>query len=206
MSDTLRPLIAAAQRGDRQALNTLAACVDRFVRIFSGSLSRGVRQAYGSTIDFVLEGLAEAFAKIGELRYTSDEEFYGWAAKFIRNRIISTGRHEGRKKRSGRPVPLEGEESWVVSPGPTVSQILSDEELRAAVGSVLLDLQLEHPEAMEVVLLKVFEGQSWPEIKAALGLSSEKRARTLFALGVDLLRPRVAKRVGKPALEEFLSE
>ena len=52
MADSLRPLIEAAKGGDAAAINQLAGCVDRFVRIFSGSLSQSVRRAHGSTIDF----------------------------------------------------------------------------------------------------------------------------------------------------------
>lgn len=204
MSETLRPLVEAAQRGDRQALNALAGCVDRFVRIFSGSLSRGVRQAYGSTIDFVLEGLAEAMASLGSFEYRSDEEFYAWASRFIRNRIISVGRDAARKKRAGRPASLDAQGEPPASDDPTASQALSRGEVRDCVGNALLEAQLAHPEEMEIVLLKVFEGHSWPEIREMLGLSSDKRARTLFARGVDLLRPRVEARLGHAGLEELL--
>ena len=98
-----RPLIArylveAAKEGDREAINTLSGCVDRFVRLFRGNLSRSVRRAYGSTIDFVCEGLAEAMSKLEDFEYRSDEEFYAWAARHIRSRIVSAGRHGGRSE------------------------------------------------------------------------------------------------------------
>ena len=175
-----------------------------YLRIFHGTLSRSVRRAYGSTVDFVLEGLAEALSKLEGFRYTSDEDFYAWASRFIRNRIIDAGRKEARQKRAGRPEQLGDAESRIVSPDPSASRIVSEEELRDAAGKALLELQLEHPEEMEVVLLKVFEGQSWPEIKETLGLSSEKRARTLFARGIDILRPRVERSLGREAFREFL--
>jgi DNA-directed RNA polymerase specialized sigma24 family protein len=198
----LRPLVEAAKGGDREALNKLAACADRFVRIFSGSLSRTVRRAHGSTVDFVLEGLAEAMARIGHFEYRSDEEFYSWVARHIRNRIISAARREHRVKRAARPGELR--ESAIEGPGPTGSGIVSDEEMRSAVGHAVIEAQVEHPEEMEAVLLKVFEGLSWPQIKEAMSLTSEKRARTLFARGIDLLRPIVERSLGA-GLDDILA-
>lgn len=204
MKQTLRTLVEAAQQGDREAINTLSGCVDRFVRLFSGNLSRSVRRAYGSTIDFVCEGLAEAMSRIEDFEYRSDEEFYAWAARHIRNRIVTAGRHESRKKRSGNRQDLGEQDGLLESPDPTASQIISKKEMRDAVGQALVDLQLQYPQEMEVVLLKVFESESWSTIQRALGLSSLKRARTLFARGIDLLRPEVEKNLGRPAVEEFL--
>jgi DNA-directed RNA polymerase specialized sigma24 family protein len=202
MSEALRPLVEAARAGDREAMNRLAACADRFVRIFSGSLSNTVRRAQGSTVDFVLEGLAEAMARLEGFEYRSDEEFYAWVARHIRSRIIGAARREGRLKRAARPGELH--ESAVEGPGPTGSRIVSDEEIRTAVGHAVIEAQVEHPEEMEAVLLKVFEGLSWPEIKEAMDLTSEKRARTLFARGVDLLRPLVERSLGA-GLDDLLS-
>jgi RNA polymerase sigma factor (sigma-70 family) len=204
MSQTLLPLIQAAQAGDRDALEALAGCVDRFVRVFSGSLSASVRRSAGSTRDFVLEGLADAIARLGEFEYRSDQDFYAWVARFVRHRIIDAGRREARKKRAGRPVLLGDHDADVPSFDPTASQIACAEELRGAVGRALLDLQLDHAQEMEAVVLKVFEGHSWPEVKDAMGLSSDKRARTLVARGLELLRPRVEAALGPDVLAEFL--
>lgn len=204
MAETLRPLVLAAQAGDRRALNTLAGCVDRFVRIFSGRLSGRIRRSQGSTIDFVLEGLAEAFAHLADFEYKSDEEFYGWAAAHVRNRIAAAGRAESRLKRGAEPRTLGDEDAEVAAEATTASQILSDEEVRTALGRAVLELQVEHPEEMEAVLLRVFEERSWSELVEDMGLSSMKRARTLFAVGIDLLRPRVEQALGKAALWESL--
>ena len=106
MAELLRSTIQSARDGDRAALNQLAACVDRFVRIFSGSLSRHLRRTHGSTIDFVLEGVAEALAHLDEFEYESDEQFYAWVSRHIRSRIIDAARAEDRQKRAGRPVHL----------------------------------------------------------------------------------------------------
>lgn len=204
MPSALQPLVEAARAGDRRALNDLARCVDRFVRIFSGSLSRRVRQSYGSTVDFVLEGLAEALSKLDEFEYRSDEEFYGWITRLIRSRIIDAERREGCQKRDGRPHRLTSRDGAPPSPDPTASAIVAAEEIRAAFANALLELQVNHPLEMDVLLLKIFEGQTWPEIRALLGLSSEKRARTLYARGLDLLRPQVERVLGREAYQEFL--
>ncbi len=204
MSQTLRPLIEAARTGDREALNTLASCVDRFVRVFSGTLSHTVRRAYGSTIDFVLEGLAEALSKLDEFEYRSDRDFYAWASRFIRHRIVDAGRRQQSLKRAGRPDELGDQADEVRSFDPTASQIVSREEVHEVTGRALLELQLEYPEEMEAVLLKVFEGHSWRELEQALGLSSAKRGRTLVARGLERLRPRLEERLGPGTLEEFL--
>ncbi len=205
MSDKLRTIVEAAKTGDRQALNVLAGCVDRFARIFHGKLSRTLRQGYGSTIDFVLEGLAEAFADLESFEYRSDEEFYGWASQYIRHRIASAGRDASRQKRGKESTqPLEGEAVDVEADDPTASGLLANFEVREATASALLELQVDHAEEMEAVLLRVFEDQSWSEMRHTLGLTSDKRARTLFAKGIDRLRPRVEKAFGKPALADLL--
>lgn len=206
MSETLRSIVEAAKTGDRQALNTLAGCVDRFARIFHGKLSRAVRQGYGSTIDFVLEGMAEALANLKGFEYRSDEELYAWAAGYIRNRIVSTGRDASRQKRSGNLFPIDEEVDDLTAQDPTASQIIANQEVRDRTGNALLALQLKHPAEMDAVLLRVFESQSWADMREAMGLTSDKRARTLFAKGIDLLRPEVEKALGRPALSDLLGQ
>ncbi len=76
MAETLRTLIETARKGDRQALKSLAGCVDPFVRVHSGALGNHLRKTYGSTVDFVLEGLAEPLASLREFDHRSDEQFY----------------------------------------------------------------------------------------------------------------------------------
>ena len=84
MTDSLRPLLEAAKGGDATALNQLAGCVDRFVRIFSGSLSQSVRRAHGSTIDFEIDPFAKQLLLAGtdELGYllSKDAVMTGWEA------------------------------------------------------------------------------------------------------------------------------
>lgn len=196
MTQELRSVVEAARAGDREALNGLAGCAGRFVRMFSGSLSRQIRKAQGSTADFVLEGLAEALADLKEFEYQTDEQFYGWVALKIRSRVIDVYRRENRKKRAVRPVSFSDWSSEPGGPQETPSRIVSDEELRSEVGKAILGLQVSHPKEMEVVVRKIFEGESWPMIRASLGLSSDRVGRTLFAKGVNLLRPRLKEALG----------
>jgi DNA-directed RNA polymerase specialized sigma24 family protein len=204
MSQALRSLVDGARAGDRAALKELAGCVDRFLRIFSGALSRGVRRAHGSTADFVLEGLAEALAKLDDFQYTTDQEFYAWAGRFIRHRIIDAGRREGRQKRGVQPAVLGSRAGAVEAGDPTASEVACREEVREVAGRVLLELQIEHPLEMEAVVLKVFDELSWPELRDAMSLTSDKRARTLVARGFDLLKPRLEERLGPDVMREFL--
>jgi DNA-directed RNA polymerase specialized sigma24 family protein len=211
MAEALRSLVEAARRGDRQALNALAGCADRFVRIFSGTLSSRLRQTCGSTVDFVLEGLAEALARLPGFEYRSDEQFYGWVADYIRGRIIDAGRREGREgrhgedaKQAGMPVFPGGRIEDMESPDPSPSSVTFVDEVRHAVGTAIVELQVERPLEMEVVVLKVFEDRTWSGIRDLLDLTSEKRARTLFASGIASLRPVVRKLLGKDSFEEFL--
>ena len=204
MAVALRPLIEAARRGDRQALNSLAGCVDRFVRIHSGSLSSHLRRTHGSTVDFVLEGLAEALARVASFDYQSDEQFYAWVSHYIRGRIVDAARHEQAARRAGRPLPLREDGEEQAAPGVTPSAILSREELNGELIRTLLELQVEHPREMEVIVQKLFEGQTWSEICSRFELGSEKKARVLFARGLDLLRPRVKERLGAEAVRDLL--
>ena len=204
MAEFLKPLVEKACAGDRDALNQLARCADRFVRIFSGSISRHLRKTCGSTVDFVLEGLSEALSRLADFEYRSDEQFYEWVACYIRNRIVNTARNEGRQKRSGRPVSLGDGDQNLAAQDPSASAIITGQEIRLAAGRAIVELQLEHPDEMEAVLLKVYESQSWPRIRQEMQLTSEKRARTLFARGIDLLRPRVERILGEAAFADFL--
>jgi RNA polymerase sigma factor (sigma-70 family) len=204
MADALRPLIEAAKKGDRDALNDLAGCVDRFQRIFSGSISRHLRRSQGSTIDFVLEGVAEALADLDKFEYLSDEQFYGWISKTIRSRMVDAWRHEGRQKRAGRPVAIGESDLHPPSDDPTSSRVVSDRELKLEVGRIVLQMQVEHPREMEVVVLKVFEGLSWAGIRDELGLTSDRVGRTLFAKGIDRLRPLLRESLGQDALNAVL--
>ena len=206
MTEALRPLIEAARQGDREALNDLAACVDRFQRIFSGSVSRQLRKSQGSTIDFVLEGVAEALADLDKFDYQSDEQFYGWISKTIRSRMVDAWRHESRKKRDGRPVAIGASDLHPAADDPTASRVVSDRELKGEVGRIVLQMQVEHPREMEVVVLKVFEGMSWSGIRDELGLTSDRVGRTLFAKGIDRLRPRLRESLGKEGLDAVLGQ
>lgn len=204
MAEALRTLIETARKGDRQALNSLAGCVDRFVRIHSGALSNHLRKTCGSTVDFVLEGLAEALARLPGFDYRSDEQFYAWVSVYIRNRITDAARQETAMKRAGRPLALEAALPVAERAGPSPSSLSSSEELRSALGKAVLELQVEHPLEMEVVVLKLFEGKSWPAIRAHFDLSSDKKARTLFSRSLDLLRVRIKEIVGPAALRDLL--
>src|SRR6266511_4352960 len=157
MAEALRTLIETARKGDRQARNSLAGCVDRFVRIHSGALSNHLRKTCGSTMDFVLEGLAEALARLPGFEYRSDEQFYAWVSYYIRNRIADAARQEAADKRAGRPLTLASETPISLCANPSPSTIMASEELRTAVGKAILELQMEHPLEMEVAVLRLFE-------------------------------------------------
>ena len=204
MADLLRPLVEAARRGERKALNELAGCSDRFVRMFHGSLSQHVRKAHGSTIDFVLEGLAEALAELDRFEYRSDEQFYAWIARAVQGRIIDAWRREGRRKRAGRPLSLADDGGEPDSRARSPSQLASADELRREVARHILELHVERPREMEAVVLKAFDGMSWAQIRRALGLSSDRVGRTLFAGGIELLRPRLERALGATALDRVL--
>jgi RNA polymerase sigma factor (sigma-70 family) len=204
MAEALRTLIETARHGDRQALNSLAGCVDRFVRMHSGALSSHVRKTYGSTVDFVLEGLAEALARLPEFEYRSDEQFYAWVSLYIRNRITDAARHESADKRAGRPLALDASSPVPERTDLSPTSLASSEELRSVLKKTILELQVEHPLEMEVVVLKLFEGKSWPAIRAHFDLSSEKRARTLFSHSLDLIRMRIKEILGPATLRDLL--
>ena len=204
MAELLRPLIEAARNGDRDALNRLAGCVDRFVRIFSGTLSRQMRKGYGSTIDFVLEGLAEALSRLDRFEYRSDEQFYGWISSCIRSRIVDVARREGRAKRAERPGFLDEQALAVEAADPRPSTRIAAGELRERLGRAIVDVQVDHPQEMEAVILKVYDEQSWPAIREQMNLSSDRRARTLFAHGMAHLQGRLENELGGAVLDDLL--
>jgi len=192
LAEQLRPIIEAARDGDREALERLAGCADRFLRMFSGKISRQLRRAQGSTIDFVLEGLAVAFAQLESFEYQSDEQFYAWVTRTIRSRMVDGWRREAARKRAGRPISLAADGLEPASSTPQASEIAAANEVESEVAKAILELHVEHPLEMDVVVMKSFDGHSWETIRALLDLSSVKRARSLFAAGLDMLRPRLA--------------
>jgi len=157
-------------------------------------------------VDFVLEGLADAMARISEFEYRSDEQFYAWVSRCIRNRIVDAAREEQAARRAGRPLPLEEGLNDPPARLQTPSTALFRDEMRAAIGDALVELQVKHPREMEAVVSKLFDDQTWPELRERFGLTSDKKARSLFARGIDLLRPLVKKSLGESAVREFLGQ
>lgn len=135
----------------------------------------------------------EAWLKLrGDGTFADRSQFFGAAARAMKDVLIDRLRARLAQKRGGGQRPVELDTSVPeLAPGLPVADLLSLDQ-------VLADLQRDHPDEAEVVLRRFFAGQSHAEVAADLGIGEstvERRwrfARAFLAsrLGDDCERGR----------------
>ena len=153
-------LIRAASSGDRQAFGELYV---RYARMVHGILL--TRVSPGIAEDLVQDVFMTAMARIADLRTAT--AFRGWLAAIARHRAIDHFRQL-------REVPLDAV--------PVRERTASPE------GFETLDLIRRLPEAYrEIMMLRLVEGMTGPEIARVTGLKPES-VRVNLCRGMKLLR------------------
>jgi len=157
-------LVSAAQSGDQDAFAFLHA---RFERLVHGVLL--ARVPLGEVDDLVQEVFLHAWRHIGTLR--DSNAFGGWLAMIARN--LAADYH--RRKR--RLIPIA--ESHAARPSVNPEAFRALEAIRAL------------PDAYrEIMLLRLVEGLTGPEISAQTGLTPDS-VRVNLCRGMKLLRERI---------------
>ena len=157
-------LVARARAGDRHAMTELYR---RYSRMIHGILL--ARVAAPEADDLVQEVFVHAIGRLGSLREPA--AFGGWLAMVARNKAVD---HHRRAKKGER---LEDEHA---APGASATKRLRAKEALEAIRRL--------PEAYrEVLVLRLVEGMTGPEIAARTGLTPES-VRVNLCRGMKMLR------------------
>jgi RNA polymerase sigma-70 factor (ECF subfamily) len=160
---TLSELVVDARRGDRRAF---AIVYDRFVGAVHAVVLARVR--WGDAADVVQDVFLIAWERLPSVR--DPAAFPGWLMMIARNRATD---HLRRQRPTDEPVEV------AVAPAPTA-------EAREA-----LDAIRELPESYrEILLMRLVEGMSGPEIAERTGLQPGS-VRVNLHRGMKLLRERL---------------
>jgi len=160
---SLADLVVAARRGDRDAFATIYA---RFAGAVSAVVLARVR--WVDCADLVQDVFLLAWERLATVREPA--AFPGWLMTIARNRAIDHAR---------RPRPADEVPEVAVEPAPTA-------EAREVLGAIRT-----LPEAYrEVLLMRLVEGMSGPEIAERTGLA-EGSVRVNLHRGMKLLRERL---------------
>jgi RNA polymerase sigma-70 factor, ECF subfamily len=160
---SLAELVVAAGRGDRDAFATIYA---RFAGAVNAVVLARVR--WGDCADVVQDVFLIAWERLPSCR--DPKAFAGWLMTIARNRAIDHVR---------KPRAVDEPEEVAVDPTPTAEV----HEVLAAIRAL--------PEAYrEVLLMRLVEGMSGPEIAERTGLA-EGSVRVNLHRGMKLLRERL---------------
>jgi RNA polymerase sigma-70 factor (ECF subfamily) len=165
-------LIRAAQRGDREARETLfTRYLPRVRRIVALRLRRPVSDLE-RVEDLVQDALLKALGSLDRFEEREEGTFRSWLAHCVQSAIVDQVRSAGAKKRGAGRVktmtdlsPDSLASSIFVKEAPSPSKIAAAAEEEARLEEALLQLEDHYREA--IVLVKL------------CGMSSEEAARTM---------------------------
>ena len=162
LESTLRPLVEAAERGDRSAADTLFSTLySELHRISKRELARqGMPVSLGATTL-----LHQAYIEIAGRDATSFPDrarFMAYASRVMRGLIIDYARNRSAQKRGGQ--------FHITSADAALEQIADDREL-TRIGEALDELAKIDASLVEVVDMKFFCGFTFAEIAAMKNLS-----------------------------------
>lgn len=185
MPRTLEPLIAAAQLGDREAVNAL--CADLYPRVqemVHQALGRDLRRgrpwlaAMFSTGDVVQELFLGVIRDLGEIRGRTDDALIGYIATLTRNRLVDAIRYYEASRRDGRrQEPLPGTVNLASQGSSDPAQLAIDAE---EIGR-FHDAIAAFPERERTLLRERLEDRRpFAELAPILGYASADSARKAF--------------------------
>ncbi len=202
--ETPKQMIAAAQRGDRKALERLLEAEQR--RIYAYGLKMcGNRD---DARDVLQETMLAVARSIGSFR--GDAALSTWLFQIARSFCI-----KNRRKRKGEPTHTENmeaiQERLLVDASPSPEQTTRKKELEALVNDALATLPAP---AREVLVLRDVEGLTAPEVARVVGTSVDAvksklhraRASLQKTLGPAFERERHTKRGDCPDILAMYSK
>jgi RNA polymerase sigma-70 factor (ECF subfamily) len=179
-------LLAAAQAGDRRALERLLAQAQPRLYAYSKAMCRNTADAE----DVMQEAMLAVVRSIGEFRGAAS--FSTWVFQIARSFCIKK-----RRRRTGQPAafePVDGRR--LADDAPSAEAAAAGKELGRLLEAALRAMPAE---AREVLVLRDVEGLSAAEVAAVLGTSvaavKSKLHRARLALEADLA-PRLGMRSG----------
>jgi len=170
-----RDLVAAAQRGDRDAFRTL---FERYHRR-AYALAYGVVRHQDDALDVVQDAFIKAHKYLD--KFEGNSSFYTWLYRIVMNLAID----HLRKHRRVKPVELDeskledgGEESLLPRIlGGNPGRALMDKEIRGRIDQALSELSENH---RSVLVMRELEGLSYEEMAAAMDCSKGTIMSRLF--------------------------
>lgn len=181
-------LVAAAQRGDRDAFGEL---VERYQDRLFNTLVR-ITGSYEEAADAAQDAFLQAYAKLDAFR--GDAQFFTWLYRIAMNAALNRRRHRRPMASLDAAKDAAGEEPMDHTAAPD-RQLLTDER-SALVHSALAELGDEH---RKILVLRELEGCSYEVIADILELPVGTVRSRLFRARLQLrerLQPLVHDALG----------
>lgn len=181
MTPSDEELVESFQSGDASAFDAL---VQRWDRKIQGAIYR-VMGSDEEARDLCQEAFLRAFRGLGTFK--REARFSSWLYQIALN--VCRDRLRRRKGKSHVSLDeIEAEPAFVVN-GPTALELVERGDLARAVARAMESLP---PEQREVVILKEYQGLTFPEIADVLDVPVST-VKTRLYRGLDLLRHRLER-------------
>ena len=181
MTPSDEELVEAFQRGDQSAFDAL---IHRWDRKIQGAIYR-VMGSDEEARDLCQEAFLRAFRGLGTFK--REARFSSWLYQIA----LNVCRDRLRRRRGRTQVSLdelEGDPAVIVT-GPTALDLVERGDLARVVARAMESLP---PEQREVVILKEYQGLTFPEIAEVLDVPVST-VKTRLYRGLDLLRHRLQR-------------
>jgi len=180
----LRADLAAARAGESQALGrVLQGCRAYLLTVANAELDADL-VVKGGASDLVQESLMEAQQAFGAFAGSDEEEFLHWLRRILKNNLVDlVRRYRGTLARNiGQEVRLDRSGATPLRQQLTAGGGSPLEGLLALEKSLALEAGLARlpEEYRRVIDLRHMQGQTFPQIGAALGKSAEAARKVWF--------------------------
>jgi RNA polymerase sigma-70 factor (ECF subfamily) len=166
MARSFDECLSRCRDGDRVALNDLFDRWRPLLRLQARRLLGPDLAARIDSSDVVQESFVQAFANLPDFRGHTEAQWLAWLRRIVAGQAAKARRHHRAGRRN--PQREEARDSSAAAPGRSPSSAVLNEEEAARLAAAVEDL----PRMMrEVVLRRVFDGERFEEIAAALGCS-----------------------------------
>ena len=200
MSDDLTrtwDIVRQAQGGDRRAFDRLfERYYERVRRAVRARLSSRLR-AKMETADILLPAFAKAFQNFDRFEMRDEASLLHWLAEYAYGQLHDAADRENAQKR--RPPAGElslgaEDDSRAIEvparvPGPAEEAARGEHE--AAVEACLDELPKEY---RRVIVLRDYDGLSWPQVRKLLGKNTDSAAREMHRRALHQLALHLSRR------------
>ena len=156
-------ILKSAKLGDQDARASLVQAAYEELRRLAGVQMRKERQDHTLTATALVNEVSLRMLNEADVPIDNRNQFFGYAARAMRNLLIDHARTKGRQKRGGNQKKVEFQEAVVAC------QEQRDDLL--ALNDALESLSELEPRQAQVVELRYFGGLSNQEVADSLGIS-----------------------------------